>query len=334
MKNTQVNNNPTAFFLQQSTNPTPEHRDKINEFVNKLLNLRSCVLCKLDYNFTDRIPRILIHCGHTFCSTCLKNFHKNNRVRCPMCLKLVKNIETLDRLPVNHTIFSKMAEECKEAYTDEFIDSKVEPKSQKNHHYDDSHKEQENFRDFQKVSKNPGVLLNNPQNQQTHYPSTRTNNVVGGTKNQLIGQPMFSNQFEVNNYMIDPQYHNKQEDHANTLRAGYDNNGGGDDAFQEELEYCDVHTDRVKHFYCLTDKTICCRVCREILHAKGNCIVLDLYETDDIQGITEQIANDEAEKALFDGKIFDKMSRYILKIGDEDDDLIDTDEVGNSNNSV
>jgi len=31
-----------------------------------------------------------------------------------MCLKLIKNIETLDRLPVNHTIFAKMAEENKE----------------------------------------------------------------------------------------------------------------------------------------------------------------------------------------------------------------------------
>lgn len=56
------------------------------------------------------MPRILIHCGHTFCTSCLRNFHKNNRVRCPMCLKLVKQIYSIDRLPINHTIFTKMAD--------------------------------------------------------------------------------------------------------------------------------------------------------------------------------------------------------------------------------
>ena len=289
MKNTQINNNPTAFFLQQSSNPTPEHRDKINEFVSKLLNLKSCVLCKLDYNFTERIPRILIHCGHTFCSACLKNFHKNSRVRCPMCLKLVKNIDTLDRLPVNHTIFSKMAEECKEDYINEFIDAKVESKSKQNQYYDDEHKEPEKFLDHKKISKNIG---NNPPNQPIHQNVSNVNIPGGFIKPE---QSIFSNQFEVNNYMIDPQYNRKQED--------FDHNNGGDggedDAFQDELEYCDMHTDRVKHFYCLSHKIICCRVCREILHAKGDCVVLDLYETDDIQGITEQMAGLGAEKALF-----------------------------------
>lgn len=27
-----------------------------------------------------------------------------------MCLKLIRNIETIERLPINHTIFAKMAE--------------------------------------------------------------------------------------------------------------------------------------------------------------------------------------------------------------------------------
>lgn len=111
-----INANPTAFFLNQSTETSKETKDKINEYVKKLLNLNDCVLCKQNYNFTDRIPRILVHCGHTICTACLKNFHKNRRVRCPLCLKLIKNIETLDRLPVNHTIFQKMMEERKEEF--------------------------------------------------------------------------------------------------------------------------------------------------------------------------------------------------------------------------
>mgnify|MGYP003578112572 FL=1 len=114
MKKNLIKHNPTAYFLQQSSNPTHENREKINELVSKLIDLKSCVLCKGEYNFNERIPRILIHCGHTFCSSCLKNFHKNRRIRCPLCLKLIKNVDNLDRLPVNHTIFSKMAEELKE----------------------------------------------------------------------------------------------------------------------------------------------------------------------------------------------------------------------------
>lgn len=56
------------------------------------------------------ILKIKVHCGHTFCTKCLVNFYRNNRVRCPLCLKLIKNLDTIDRIPVNHTIFTKMAE--------------------------------------------------------------------------------------------------------------------------------------------------------------------------------------------------------------------------------
>eukprot|EP01017_Pseudomicrothorax_dubius_P013757 TRINITY_DN1616_c0_g2_i2.p1 TRINITY_DN1616_c0_g2~~TRINITY_DN1616_c0_g2_i2.p1 ORF type:complete len:162 (+),score=39.50 TRINITY_DN1616_c0_g2_i2:83-568(+) len=103
--------NPTAFFFQQASAVSGEHTAKINEFVSKLLDVQKCVLCGCDYNFSSRIPRILVHCGHTFCSSCLRNFYRNMRVRCPLCLKLIKNLESIERLPVNHTIFGRMAEE-------------------------------------------------------------------------------------------------------------------------------------------------------------------------------------------------------------------------------
>lgn len=32
-----------------------------------------CGLCKEIYNETNKIPRILISCGHTFCHSCLNN---------------------------------------------------------------------------------------------------------------------------------------------------------------------------------------------------------------------------------------------------------------------
>jgi len=278
MKNTQINNNPTAFFLQQSTNATSEHKEKINEFVKKLLNLKSCVLCKIDFNFTDRIPRILIHCGHTFCSACLKNFHKNRRIRCPMCLKLVKNIDTLERLPVNHTIFSKMAEECKEDYKKEFTGTtRVDPKSSRQGVALNEHREQEQFFDAQKKFMGTGA------------------DALGAKKQQDQGQypPV---QFDINNYLGNP--HSKQEPFGAEAQGDY---VGGDGVGEGDLEYCNIHTDRVKHFYCLAHKTICCRVCKEILHAKEDCVVVDLYETEDIQAIlNDGIDQGPESKNLFD----------------------------------
>ena len=115
-KTSNINSDPTAYFLNQQAETSKETRDKINDYVKKLINLKGCVLCKEDYDFGERIPRILVHCGHTICTLCLQNFHKNRRARCPLCLKLIKNINTLDRLPVNHTIFSKMMEDRKDEF--------------------------------------------------------------------------------------------------------------------------------------------------------------------------------------------------------------------------
>jgi len=63
-----------------------------------------CHFCGEKYNVGSRIPRILVHCGHTFCTECLTNhLFRNFRVRCPICRKLVKNLETPERLPLNIT---------------------------------------------------------------------------------------------------------------------------------------------------------------------------------------------------------------------------------------
>lgn len=77
----------------------------------KSRKLNYCHFCGEDYNVGARIPRILVHCGHTFCTECLSNhlFH-NNRVRCPICKKLVKNLETPERLPLNINILYEVVE--------------------------------------------------------------------------------------------------------------------------------------------------------------------------------------------------------------------------------
>ena len=70
-----------------------------------------CHFCGEQYNVGARIPRILVHCGHTFCTECLTNcLFKNYRVRCPICWKLVKNLESAERLPLNINILYEVVE--------------------------------------------------------------------------------------------------------------------------------------------------------------------------------------------------------------------------------
>ena len=51
---------------------------------------------------------------------------------------------------------------------------------------------------------------------------------------------------------------------------------------EAEYKICNLHPDRLKHFFCLIEKLTLCRVCAENDHAKESCIVVDLYEVEDI----------------------------------------------------
>jgi hypothetical protein len=77
----------------------------------KSRRLDFCHFCGEKYNVGSRIPRILVHCGHTFCTECLStSLFRNFRVRCPICKKLVKNLETPERLPLNINILYEVVE--------------------------------------------------------------------------------------------------------------------------------------------------------------------------------------------------------------------------------
>ena len=76
----------------------------------KTRGLDFCYFCGDKFNVGERIPRILIHCGHTFCTQCLSVLHDNFRVRCPICRKLVKQVETVDKLPLNFNILYEIVE--------------------------------------------------------------------------------------------------------------------------------------------------------------------------------------------------------------------------------
>ena len=66
---------------------------------------------KKKYNLGDRIPRILVHCGHTFCTSCLIRYYHIDHIRCPYCKKLINNIESVSKiesLPLNLNIFGEL----------------------------------------------------------------------------------------------------------------------------------------------------------------------------------------------------------------------------------
>ena len=37
-----------------------------------------CGVCKEQYNVGERIPRILVNCGHTYCTSCLSKYYRIN----------------------------------------------------------------------------------------------------------------------------------------------------------------------------------------------------------------------------------------------------------------
>ena len=45
-----------------------------------------------------------MHCGHTLCTSCIQHLHHKDRVRCPICRKLIKQLESAERLPLNINI--------------------------------------------------------------------------------------------------------------------------------------------------------------------------------------------------------------------------------------
>lgn len=54
-----------------------------------------------------------MHCGHTLCTKCITELHHRDRVRCPICRKLVKQLESAERLPLNINILYEIVDKDK-----------------------------------------------------------------------------------------------------------------------------------------------------------------------------------------------------------------------------
>lgn len=45
----------------------------------KTRGLHYCYFCGENFNVGEKIPRIMIHCGHTFCTECLNVLHHRGK---------------------------------------------------------------------------------------------------------------------------------------------------------------------------------------------------------------------------------------------------------------
>ena len=90
-----------------------------------------------------------------------------------------------------------------------------------------------------------------------------------------------------------------------------------------ELELCEFHYERVKHFFCVCHKTITCRVCTQLTHNKKECMIVDLYEVEDIQEFLNNanfIGTDEA-----------KLEKFLKENGNLNNENCEDDDNSNEN---
>ena len=96
--------------MDSKSNKSPsktQQQPKIKiDYASRELDICGC--CKKKYNVGDKIPRILVNCGHTFCTSCLMKYYHNDHIRCPFCKKLVKNLDNVETLPLNLSIFGEI----------------------------------------------------------------------------------------------------------------------------------------------------------------------------------------------------------------------------------
>ena len=66
--------------------------------------LSRCQMCGLGYDIGMYMPRILVQCGHTLCSNCIQDLVKEGKIVCPQCRKVLKKVQSIEKLPLNMDI--------------------------------------------------------------------------------------------------------------------------------------------------------------------------------------------------------------------------------------
>ena len=73
--------------------------------INNNYDETKCPLCKQIYDEDVRIPRILLNCGHTICSSCISNcLNTSSILKCPEDQTEYPNITSLSSFPINKAL--------------------------------------------------------------------------------------------------------------------------------------------------------------------------------------------------------------------------------------
>ena len=171
-----------------------------------------CGICKLKYNVGDRIPRILVNCGHTYCTSCLSYYYheETQRIRCPFCKKLVKHLVSIENLTLNIPIFSeivrndeKLLHYIKTDNNDELMVDYCEKHSRRKHFYCSFHNInfcRECIRQFHKDDRCCVVDLSDIQKiYSLNEQSIRRNEQIFQMRNKYKGK-MHKDEFFISNY--------------------------------------------------------------------------------------------------------------------------------------
>nr|XP_053652550.1 uncharacterized protein LOC128702348 [Cherax quadricarinatus] len=75
-----------------------------------------CEVCRLDFNATSNIPRIL-NCGHSLCTPCLKQILKNNSVSCPTCRSVHSKLHSAGDVPKNFSLIKLIEDNARGNFT-------------------------------------------------------------------------------------------------------------------------------------------------------------------------------------------------------------------------
>jgi len=60
----------------------------------------NCQTCDKQYNSQNRVPKLLIQCGHSLCSECVDKLYSNKQLICPEC-STTNHAESVAHFPKN-----------------------------------------------------------------------------------------------------------------------------------------------------------------------------------------------------------------------------------------
>ncbi len=63
-----------------------------------------CELCLEEFNQQEHLPKVLGHCGHTFCERCVMHIWENSVIHCPVCRQKVQVQSAKDLPQTNYSL--------------------------------------------------------------------------------------------------------------------------------------------------------------------------------------------------------------------------------------